>query len=69
MTRYDWVGKVIHSELCKRLKFDPITKWYMHKLEFVREDETHKNLLDFEVQTDHRISARRLGGVSSWCNG
>ena len=22
-TRHDWVGKVIHKELCKKLKFDP----------------------------------------------
>ena len=25
-TRYDWVGKVIHWELCKKLKFYHITK-------------------------------------------
>ena len=30
-TTHDWVGKVIYWELCKRLKFDHITKWYMHK--------------------------------------
>ena len=31
--RHDWVGKVIHCELSKRLKFDRADKWYMHKLE------------------------------------
>ena len=32
-TGYDWVGKVIHSELCKRLKLDHTDKYYMHKPE------------------------------------
>ena len=26
-------GKVIHLELCKRLKFDYVWKWYIHKPE------------------------------------
>ena len=30
---YDWVGKVIHWELCKKLKFDHPTKWYIRKRE------------------------------------
>ena len=34
-TKHDWVGKVIHWELRKRLKFDHTTKCYMHKPEFV----------------------------------
>ena len=29
-TRHDWVGKVIHWELCKKFKFDHANKWYMH---------------------------------------
>ena len=33
----------------------------MHKLESVQENETHKILCDFEIQTDPLISARRLG--------
>ena len=43
-TRLDWVVKVIHRELCK--------KWYIHNLESVQENETHKFLCDFEIQTD-----------------
>ena len=31
----------------------------MHNLEFVQEKETHKILWDFEIQTDHLISAWR----------
>ena len=29
-TRHDWVGKVIHWEMCKKFKFDHTNKWYMH---------------------------------------
>ena len=29
-TGHDWVGKVIHWEMCKKFKFDHINKWHMH---------------------------------------
>ena len=58
-TRHDWVGKVIHLELCKKFKFDHTNKWYIHKLAAVLENDTHKLLWDFDIQTDHLISARR----------
>ena len=29
-TRHDWVGKVIHWEMCKKFKFDHTNEWYMH---------------------------------------
>ena len=48
---------VIHWELCKKFKFDHTNKWYMHNLESILENETHKILWDFEIQTDHLISA------------
>ena len=32
-TRHDLMGKVIHWELCKKLQFDHITKYYMYKPE------------------------------------
>ena len=53
------MSKVIHWELYKKLKFDHTNKWYMHNPESVLENETHKLLWDFEIQTDHQISARR----------
>ena len=56
---YDLVGEMINKELSNRLKFDHTTKWYMHKLESVQENETLKNLGDFEIQVDHLILARR----------
>ena len=48
-----------HLELCKKLKFDHVNKWHMHNLEFVLENETHKLLWDFVIQTDRLISTRR----------
>ena len=59
MTRHDWVGKVIHWELCKKLKFDNTKKWYDHNPESILENETHKLLKYFEIKTNHQNSARR----------
>ena len=58
-TRHEWMGKVIHWELCKKFKFDHTNKWYMHNLESVLENEMHKLLWDIDIQTDHRFSTRR----------
>ena len=57
-TRHYWVGKVNHWELCKKFKLDCTNKWYMRNPESVLENETRKILWDFDVQTDHLISAR-----------
>ena len=43
----------------KKFKFDHATKWYTRNLESVLENERHKVLWDFEIQTGHLISARR----------
>ena len=51
-TRYDWVGKVIYWELCKKLKFDHLSKWYMHNSTSLLEHDTPKLLWDFDIQTD-----------------
>ena len=58
MSTAGW-AKAINWELCKKSKFDHTNKWYMHKSQSARQNETHKNLWDFEVKTDHLISARR----------
>ena len=39
--RHDWVGKVIHWEMCKKFKFDHTNKWYMHNPAPVLENDTH----------------------------
>ena len=58
-TRYDWVGKVIHWEMCQKFKFDHTNKSYMHNQASVLENDPHKFLWDFDIHTDHLISARR----------
>ena len=56
---HDWVGKVIHWELCKKWKFEHSNKCYMHNPESVLENEMYKLIWDFEIQTDHQILVRR----------
>ena len=56
---HDWVGKVIHWEMCKKLKFNHTNQWYMHNPALVQENDTHKLLWDFGIHTDHLISTRR----------
>ena len=58
-TRHEWVGKVIRWKVCKKLKFDHTTKWYVHKPESALKNETHKIFMDFEIQTADLNSARR----------
>ena len=57
---HDWLGMVIHKELCKRLNVDHTTKWYMHKPESVQENETHKILRNFVIQKNHLIPTKNL---------
>ena len=56
---HDWVGKVIHWEMCKKFQFDHTNKWYMHNPAPVPENDSHEFLWVFNIQTDHLISARR----------
>ena len=57
--RHDWMGMVINWDMCKKLKFDHANKWYMPKPAPVLENDTHKLLCDFYIQTDSQILARR----------
>ena len=43
----------------KKFKFVYTNKWYMHNPAPVRENDTHKLLLEFNMQTDHLTPARR----------
>ena len=58
-TRHEWVEEMINWELCKKLKYDDTSEWYMHNPEFVRENETQKFHWSCELKLDHPISARR----------
>ena len=57
-TRYDWVGKVIHREVCKKFELNHSIKWYMHNPASVLENDTPKRL-NFDINTDDLISAWR----------
>ena len=57
------VGKGIYWELCKNWKFDHTSKWNTPKLESVHANKTYKLLWNFQVQTDHLTSARKLDWV------
>ena len=59
-TRHDRVGKVIHWELCRKLKFDHTSKWYMPKSESFVSNETNKIIWDFLIQTDYSILTSKV---------
>ena len=43
----------------QKFKFDQTNKWYMHHQAAVLENDTHKLLRDYDIQTDKLISVRR----------
>ena len=45
--------------MCKKFKFDHTKKWYMHNPVPVLENNAHKLLWDFDIHTNHLISARK----------
>ena len=40
----------IHWELCKRQTFSYADKYYIHKVEFVQENEMHNVVSDFQIK-------------------
>ena len=57
--RHDWVGKVIHWEICRKFQFDHTNKWYMHNPVPILENDSQKLLWGFNILTDNPIPARR----------
>ena len=53
----DWVGKMFHWELCKRLRFDYAERYYWHKPKSVLLNETHKIPCVFEIKINHPIQS------------
>ena len=43
--------------MCKKQKFDHTNQWYLHNPEPFLENELHKHIRDFELQTYHVISS------------
>ena len=58
--RHDNLGKIVHWKLARKCNFEDGDKWYEHEPESVLENEDHKILRVFSIQTDHSIEARRL---------
>ena len=48
----------------QKIEIDHTNKWYMHNPASVLENDTHKLRWDFDIQTDHLISARRRGLIN-----
>ena len=46
-TRHDWVGKMIHWELCRKFKFDYTNKWYVHNSTSVMENGHRQTPMGF----------------------
>ena len=57
--RHDNLGQMVHWKLARKCNFEVGDKWYEHEPESVLENEDYKILLDFSIQTDHVIEARR----------
>ena len=81
-TRYDCVGKVIHSEFCKRLKSDHTIKWSMIKARVRRiklsEIQTElqtpilvmihkkKELVKFAVSADNKVNIKENKTINKY---
>ena len=50
--------------MCKKFQFDHTNKWYMHNTAPILENDTHKLLWDFNIQTDHLTLAIRPDLIS-----
>ena len=61
--KQDLIDKVILLELGKKLKFNHVSKWYMHKAESILKNVMNKILWGFEIKTDFQILTRRPGLV------
>ena len=71
-TSHNWVGKVIHWEMCKEFKFDYANKWYMHNTNGSpnlghktrpysnqQKKRTYK-IVNFAVPAEHRIKLKKM---------
>ena len=55
-TRHDCVCKVIHWELCKKLKIDHTNKWYMHNPISILENETQTPLGSWDTNRSPNLN-------------
>ena len=57
--RHNEVAKVIHLNICKAYDIQTPKQYWKHEPLPVTDNEKAKILWDFEIRTDHHISARR----------
>ena len=57
--RHDNVARVGHWDLLGKCGFSRGDKWFEHQPETALENNDDKLLWDYNIQTDHQISARR----------
>ncbi|XP_068684561.1 uncharacterized protein [Montipora foliosa] len=57
--RHDNVSRVVHGDLLGKCGFSRVDKWFEHVPETVLKNNDYKLLWDYNIQTDHKISARR----------
>ena len=57
--RHDNVARVVHWDVLGKCSFSRVDKWFEHQPEIVLESNDYKLLWDYNIQTDHQISARR----------
>ena len=62
--RHDNVARVVHWDLLEKCGFSRVDKWFEHQPETVLENNDYKLLWDYNIQTDHQISARRPDVIS-----
>ena len=60
---HDNQGNTVHWKFHRKYNFEAGDKWYEYEPESVLEKEDYKILLDFSIQTDHVMEARRLDSV------
>ena len=58
-TAFSFNDKLNNNSMCRKFQFGHTNKWYMQNPAPVLENDTHKLLWDFNIQTDHIIPARR----------
>ena len=58
-TRHDNVARVVHWALLGKCGFSRADKWFQHVSQTVLENHDYQLLWDYNIQTDHKIGARR----------
>ena len=57
--RHNKVAQVLHWHMCDVYGFERAERWYDHTPEPVLENDEHKILWDFQIQTDHQLKNNR----------